>query len=797
MPKLIIDEGSGTREVELSDGPLTSGRDSTTDIQIDDEQASREHCRFEFADGNWYVVDLGSSNGTRVDEKHITRKQLTDGAVIRIGHTSMSFVGGDQPTPPADSQTPLDAGLSIRANSGPLDGHVFNLEKAVTTLGRSSKCDITLTEGAVSGKHAEFVIDGTTARIVDRDSRNGVRVNGVRVDDSKTVEPGDRIRIGSTIFGLFTGDDTAAGLVDVPDESAEEGADAPATSSGRVKLLALGAAAMVLIAAAVILLLPRTGPPVDKSNLLTKNASFEQPAPGPRQIPGWDLGKGSPDLQRGDAPDGDTALRLTSAVGAGNDVSALCWSSPVEVSPKRTYELSAMLKNSGTESAALCVAWSAPKHPWLENLQLGVPTADAREWQRISETFKPPSWATSARFGCAVIGQGQAKFDAFRLRGTARTEKPKRIAAGRLAFEPGPRGTLTAFADKSPMLCQMRISATAQGRPAGQSLGTLDAGFPRAGAGAVKYTGQLGLDGRARFSETLAADGTNITVKYGINVSAMRDAVIALEWTSPKSLLAAPVTLRTTRGQRSQHKTPFENQSGVNSITFFSGDKRIFLNVTPAATVTAVGESSDEVNWRLEFPLSDPAGRANVFIVWRATDADQDAAVAADLRKAGKFDNSEQFTKAIKAYEDFVKKHPLYASECALAATRLQDVHRNIAARVRTASGLAKRAFASKSESDFAAAMRTCEALSKKLEGHAAATHVAGLLANLKKQHNAVILGRRAKQAATLVAQAKGHVLKKEFTIARVTCEYVISTFPGTPSAAAARAILDKLPAPE
>ncbi len=800
MAKLIIDEKGGPREVALGDGPLTSGRDSTTNIQVDDGQASREHCRFECEDGNWYVVDLGSRNGTRVNEKNIEREQLTDGAVIRIGNTNMSFVADEQPTPPADSQTPVDVDLSVLANGGPLDGQIFKLEKAVTTLGRSRKCDITLHEGGVSGKHAELVIDGTTARIVDRDSRNGVRVNGVRVDDSETVEPGDRIRIGSTTFGVFSGDDTTAGIVDVPDESADGDAAAPASPAtlfGRVKVAALVAAVIGLIVVAAILLVPRSGPRVNTGNLLTENASFEQPASSPGQIPGWRLDKGLPDLQRGDAPDGDAALRLTSAIGAGDDLSALCWSSPVKVSSKEAYELSVMLKNSGTESAALCVEWTAPKHPWLSDLQLGGPTADARKWQRISETFTPPSWAKSARFGCAVIGQGQAKFDAFRLRGTARKKKPTRIAAGRLAFEPGPRGTLTAFVDKGPILCQARISAMAQGRPVGQLLGTLDDGFPRAGAGTVKYVGELGLDGRAPFSETLATDGANITVKYSVDVSAMPDAVVVLEWTSPESLLAAPVTLRTTRGQRSLHKTPFENQPGVNLMTFFSGDKRVFLSVSPAATVSALAEQLGETNWRLEFPLPDTAGQATVSIALRATDADQDAAVAADLRKAGEFDNSEQFAKAIKAYDDFLKKHPPYASECALAAARLQDVHKNIASRVKTASSLARRALASKSEVDFAAAMRTCEALSNQLGDHAAAKRVAGILVNLKTQHNAALQQRKAKAAAKFLANAKRHVASKEFNFARAECEYVIRNFPGTPSAAAARAILDTLPAPE
>ena len=799
MPKLIINDESGSREHELSGGPLTCGRDSTSDITVKDEQASREHCRFEFKNGEWYVADLGSSNGTHLDGTRIKRQQLTDGAVVRIGNTTMSFVGDVQPTPPDNPEGPLEVDLSLRANGGPLDGHVFRLEKAVTTLGRSSKCDITLPENDVSAQHAELVIDGTTARIVDKDSRNGVCVNDIRVD-KQIVEPGDRIRIGSTIFGLFRGDDTAAGMVNLLEESAEEDAAPPARPAvltGRVKVVALIVALILLGGVANVLLESIPNHTVDKDNLLKGNPSFEQPSPSAGKIPGWHLSKGSFGLHRKDVQEGVAALRLAAAVGAGGDVSALCWSSPVDVSPKKVYELSALLKNSGTESAALCVAWSAPKHSWLRDLQLGERTSDARRWQRITETFKPPSWAKSARFGCAVVGQGQAKFDAFRLRGTNRPERPKRIVAGRLVFEPGPRGELTAFADGSPILGRARISATAEGRPAAQSLGTLEKGYPEIRTSMVKYVGKLGLDGRAPFSETLSSDGTDITVNYDVDVSAMRDAVIVLEWSSPKSLLTGPVALRTIRGQHSEHKTPFENQAGVNSITFFSGNKRIFLNASPPVRVTASDEPRGGVSWRLEFPLSDRAGPARVSLVWQATDAAKDALVAADLRSAIELDDAEQFGKAIKAYEAFFKRHPLYTSECAQAAARLQTVHEEIASRVKTAAGLAKRALTSKSDGDFVAAMRTCEALVKRLEGHAEAERVTRMLTDLKTQHHAAVQERKAKEAAGLVEKARGYVAKKEFTTARFTCKYVIRKFPGTPSAAAARAILDKLPPSE
>ena len=61
--------------------PLTTiGRDSDNDIQIDDSSASNEHARIqieisEFLEGHEdiFVEDLGSTNGTFVNDTKITR----------------------------------------------------------------------------------------------------------------------------------------------------------------------------------------------------------------------------------------------------------------------------------------------------------------------------------------------------------------------------------------------------------------------------------------------------------------------------------------------------------------------------------------------------------------------------------------------------------------------------------------------------------------------------------------------------------------------------------------------------
>lgn len=54
---------------------LTVGRDKRNDIVISDDRCSRRHCVILKIEENWYVSDLGSSNGTFVNGNRIARLQ--------------------------------------------------------------------------------------------------------------------------------------------------------------------------------------------------------------------------------------------------------------------------------------------------------------------------------------------------------------------------------------------------------------------------------------------------------------------------------------------------------------------------------------------------------------------------------------------------------------------------------------------------------------------------------------------------------------------------------------------------
>lgn len=90
---LVYDDGSRSGTVvPLESTPFTIGRGRDNSLQIRvDPALSRVHCRLELRGGDWFVVDCGSSRGTRVNGEPIAERRLEDGDYITIGDTGFEF----------------------------------------------------------------------------------------------------------------------------------------------------------------------------------------------------------------------------------------------------------------------------------------------------------------------------------------------------------------------------------------------------------------------------------------------------------------------------------------------------------------------------------------------------------------------------------------------------------------------------------------------------------------------------------------------------------------------------------
>ncbi|HUS57806.1 MAG TPA: FHA domain-containing protein, partial [Planctomycetota bacterium] len=95
MPALIQKSGSANEQViKLGSELVIIGRNPSCKIRLDDPGVSRNHAEITHADGKWFVRDLGSSNGTIINDK-LTRAQkvqINSGDVLRLGQTTFTFV---------------------------------------------------------------------------------------------------------------------------------------------------------------------------------------------------------------------------------------------------------------------------------------------------------------------------------------------------------------------------------------------------------------------------------------------------------------------------------------------------------------------------------------------------------------------------------------------------------------------------------------------------------------------------------------------------------------------------------
>ncbi|GIW06230.1 MAG: hypothetical protein KatS3mg060_1035 [Dehalococcoidia bacterium] len=96
--------------IELAGRDLvTIGRDRTNDITLGHPQVSRFHAKIERRAGSWFLVDLGSTNGTFLNGKTVTEAPLDEGDHLQIGPYSFALADGKLAPVTTEGNVRIDA----------------------------------------------------------------------------------------------------------------------------------------------------------------------------------------------------------------------------------------------------------------------------------------------------------------------------------------------------------------------------------------------------------------------------------------------------------------------------------------------------------------------------------------------------------------------------------------------------------------------------------------------------------------------------------------------------------------
>lgn len=202
------------REFVLMEGATaTIGRSSGNDITIPERHVSRQHAVVNYREGIFTIADLGSANGTFVNDRRLTDAfPLAHGDIIRLYVPILTFsavVTEEEEEIARTTGTLITASIpnpnglaKLVVTAGAQEGTEFKLYQDTMTVGRTTAdtaWDIALQDRAVSRPHCRFTKRGETWIVMDLGSANGTVLNGTPVTaEPRVLNDGDVLAVGET-----------------------------------------------------------------------------------------------------------------------------------------------------------------------------------------------------------------------------------------------------------------------------------------------------------------------------------------------------------------------------------------------------------------------------------------------------------------------------------------------------------------------------------------------------------------------------------------------------------------------
>jgi pSer/pThr/pTyr-binding forkhead associated (FHA) protein len=198
---------------------ITLGRRGGVDVLLPHAQVSLVHARIERKADEWFLVDDGSTNGTRLNAGLVPSGQralLHDGDRIAIGEFTV-LVGIVDAAPDGSTESassvarrmvrevlerlgPGETQPSLLTLDGPQAGVALTLSDAgrAYVLGRDDKSDLRLDDVDMWQEHAALVRDDHGVSVRDVGATPRLTVNGQPVEGERLLRDGDVLVLGST-----------------------------------------------------------------------------------------------------------------------------------------------------------------------------------------------------------------------------------------------------------------------------------------------------------------------------------------------------------------------------------------------------------------------------------------------------------------------------------------------------------------------------------------------------------------------------------------------------------------------
>ncbi len=161
MSKFIIKfSGEVVDHIDIEQGDMKIGRRPGLEIQLDNLSVSGEHANIFTIGEDSFIEDLGSTNGTLVNNRKISKHHLKNGDVIVIGKHDLVFVS-DSPNDMAPTVSADDFAKTVIINPGSIPSPTaekVELPKAEAAPAKSTKKGaIFVLSGTNSGKRIDLV----------------------------------------------------------------------------------------------------------------------------------------------------------------------------------------------------------------------------------------------------------------------------------------------------------------------------------------------------------------------------------------------------------------------------------------------------------------------------------------------------------------------------------------------------------------------------------------------------------------------------------------------------------------